>query len=76
VGRDRVRAEYQQVNQGHLKSQVLATSSREIQDNVWKNTFPKIKGISSVVTRLLKSCLVGMDMPTPEATNFEMLNGT
>lgn len=41
-----------------------------------KNTFPNINGINSVTTRLLSSCLVGIDIPTPAATNFVIVNGT
>jgi hypothetical protein len=38
-------------------------------------TFPKIRGINMVRTRLLNNCLVGKVTPTPLATNFVMENG-
>ena len=38
-------------------------------------TFPKIRGINMVRTRLLNNCLVGRVTPTPAATNFVMDSG-
>lgn len=51
---------------------------RHFLDSIRKKliTFPKIRGINNVRTRLLNSCLVGRDTPTPSAMNFDIENGT
>jgi len=38
-------------------------------------TFPNIRGINMVRTRLLNNCLIGRATPTPAATNFVMESG-
>lgn len=57
----------------HWMTGIFLTVSEEAKKLI---TFPKIRGINNVRTRLLNSCLVGTDTPTPSATNFDIENGT